>query len=92
MAYLVAEGEPEWTVRFFFTMLGAVVEDPATGSACANLGGYAIATGRALPFRATLRQGDAVGRPSRLHLEVDAQKRVFVGGAVIELGRGTIEL
>ncbi|HVV82261.1 MAG TPA: PhzF family phenazine biosynthesis protein [Kofleriaceae bacterium] len=39
MAYLWARGEPAWTVRFLFTLDGSVVEDPATGSACANLGG-----------------------------------------------------
>jgi trans-2,3-dihydro-3-hydroxyanthranilate isomerase len=92
MAYLFCESSPEWTVRFFFTSQGAVLEDPATGSACANLGGYLIATGRQLPFRASLRQGEAVGRPSRLHLDVDEAGGVFVGGEAIELGRGTITL
>jgi len=38
------------TVRFFFTKHGGVVEDPGTGSACANLGGWFIATGAALPL------------------------------------------
>ncbi|NUO51828.1 MAG: PhzF family phenazine biosynthesis protein [Polyangiaceae bacterium] len=92
MAYLWAADGPEWTVRFFFTSHGAVIEDPATGSACANLGGYLLETGYPLPVSATLRQGDAVGRPSRLHLDVDAERSIFVGGSVIELGRGVIEL
>ncbi len=92
MAYLWARGEPEHTVRFFFTLGGGVVEDPATGSACANLGGWMVATRQQLPMSATLRQGDAVNRPSRLGLRVDADGRVHVTGAVIELGRGTVEL
>src|SRR5262245_13001206 len=59
MAYLWAADEPTWTVRFFFVTNGAVREDPATGSACANLGGWHILQRRA-PMSATLRQGDAV--------------------------------
>jgi PhzF family phenazine biosynthesis protein len=89
MAYLWA---PDGTVRFFFTQHGAVIEDPATGSACANLGGYLVATGRELPVSMTLRQGDAVGRPSRLSLRVDADRAIRVTGDVIELGGGTFEL
>ena len=92
MAYLWARGEPEWTVRFLFTLDGGVVEDPATGSACANLGGWMIATGQPLPVRASLRQGDAVRRPSRLGLRVDADGAIYVTGEAIELGRGVIDL
>ena len=92
MAYLWAPGEPEWTVRFLFTLDGNVVEDPATGSACANLGGWMVATGQPLPVTASLRQGDAVKRPSRLGLRVDADGAIHVTGAVIELGAGVIEL
>jgi trans-2,3-dihydro-3-hydroxyanthranilate isomerase len=50
MAYLWArDGSNDLLVRFFFTQHGAVIEDPATGSACANLGGWMIATGKPLP-------------------------------------------
>jgi trans-2,3-dihydro-3-hydroxyanthranilate isomerase len=91
MAYLWASDEPTWTVRMFFVANGAVREDPATGSACANLGGWHIARGRA-PMSATLRQGDAVGRPSRLDLRVDADGAIFVTGGVIELARGSVDL
>jgi len=91
MAYLVAADAAEWTVRFFFTSNGAVIEDPATGSACANLGGYLLTSGKA-PISATLRQGDAIFRPSRLGLRVDDAGGIFVTGSVIELGRGAIEL
>jgi PhzF family phenazine biosynthesis protein len=84
-------GGPAWTVRFFFTAHGAVVEDPATGSACANLGGWHLVRHRPA-FSATLRQGDAVGRPSRLGLRVDEDGGIYVTGSVIELGRGTVSL
>ena len=83
----------EMLVRFFFTKnAGSVSEDPATGSACANLGGYVLATAQALPLKRTLLQGEFVGRPSKLELSVDAARTIRVGGEVIELGRGTINL
>ena len=79
-------------VRFFFAKnVGSVAEDPATGSACANLGGYALATGFALPLKCDLRQGEYTGRPCALRLEVNAERRIFVSGEVIELGRGYID-
>jgi len=92
MAYLWANDAAEWTVRFFFTSNGAVIEDPATGSACANLGGWWVARDRPRPLEVTLRQGDAVGRPSRLGLVVDADGGIYVTGSVIELGRGVVEV
>ena len=56
--------------RFFFPKYGAVIEDPGTGSACANLGGWLLATDASLPQRIAVAQGDEVGRPCRLGLEV----------------------
>jgi PhzF family phenazine biosynthesis protein len=92
MAYLWARDGEEILVRFFFTQHGAVIEDPATGSACANLGGWMIATGTPLPLAATLRQGEAVGRPSQLGLRVEADRSIYVTGTAIELGRGSLTL
>ncbi|HVV82262.1 MAG TPA: hypothetical protein VHE35_04255 [Kofleriaceae bacterium] len=51
-----------------------------------------IATGQPLPVTASLRQGDAVHRPSRLGLRVADDRSIFVTGEAIELGRGTIDL
>jgi PhzF family phenazine biosynthesis protein len=93
MAYVWSRaGESSVLARFFFSKHGAVVEDPGTGSACANLGGWLVATGAARPQAFSVAQGEAVGRPCRLDLEVDADGRIFVSGRVIELGRGTISL
>jgi len=78
--------------RFFFPQGNAVLEDPATGSATANLGGWCLAIGRALPCEFEISQGEYTGRPSSLRLRVDAERRIFVSGEVIELGRGTISL
>ena len=93
MAYVWAEnGADRLLARFFFLKQTAVIEDPGTGSACANLGGWIVATGARRPCRWTINQGEAVGRPCRLGLEVDSAGAIFVSGRVIELGRGTIEL
>jgi PhzF family phenazine biosynthesis protein len=79
--------------RYFFTKQGGgVAEDPGTGSACANLGGWLIANGHALPAGYQIAQGEAVGRPCTLRLEVTGTRAIRVGGRVIELGRGTINL
>jgi predicted PhzF superfamily epimerase YddE/YHI9 len=92
MAYVVAREGDHLLVRFFFTQHGAILEDPATGSACANLGGYYVATGRPLPLTETLHQGAQARRPSQLELHVDAERSIFVTGGVIELGRGAFEI
>lgn len=78
--------------RFFFTKYGSVLEDPGTGSACANLGGWMIATGQPLPVDLSVAQGAAVGRPCRLGLSVTSSRDILVSGNVIELGAGVISL
>jgi trans-2,3-dihydro-3-hydroxyanthranilate isomerase len=93
MAYLFASmGGQKILSRFFFPDGAAVLEDPATGSACANLGGWFLAMGRRPPLQFEVSQGELVGRPSTLHLEVDSDKEVFVGGEVIELGSGILKI
>ena len=93
MAYVWAVDEPRSILaRFFFPKHGAIVEDPGTGSACANLGGWLVATGAALPLQWSVAQGEAVGRRCKLGLAVDSGGRIFVSGHVIELGRGIVSL
>jgi PhzF family phenazine biosynthesis protein len=92
MAYVWAADGDHLLVRFFFTQHGSVIEDPATGSACANLGGWLVAKGKPLPYRATLHQGEYAGRPSQLGLFVDDAKNIFVTGAATELGHGELTL
>jgi trans-2,3-dihydro-3-hydroxyanthranilate isomerase len=93
MAYVWApQGDDDVVARFFFLKNGAVVEDPATGSACANLGAYLVAQLATLPLRKTVWQGHEVGRPSRLDLAVDADGAIFVSGTVIAMGHGVITL
>ena len=78
--------------RFFFPVGSAILEDPATGSATANLGAWHLAMQRSLPVQLQISQGEYVGRPSTLFLDVTPERQVQVGGDVFEIGRGTITL
>lgn len=68
-----------WHVRVFFDVDG-LREDPATGSAAAQFGEQLRATGTTGAFE--LRQGEVLGRPARIRLEVPASGPVRVGGRV----------
>jgi PhzF family phenazine biosynthesis protein len=92
MVYVFAPGAKGLLARFFFPQGAAVLEDPATGSATANLGGWCLAMGRALPCEFEIAQGEYAGRPSTLFLRVGMDHSVLVSGEVIELGGGTITL
>lgn len=92
-AYVFAStGAKKIMSRFFFPDGAAILEDPATGSACANLGGWFIAMGRRPPLAFEVSQGELIGRPSILQLEVNTDNEVFVGGEVIEIGSGILNL
>jgi PhzF family phenazine biosynthesis protein len=64
--------------------VGGVVEDPATGAAAAALGGYLRDAGliRA-PASIEIRQGDDMGRPSRLHVRIPGTGGIVVSGAAV---------
>jgi PhzF family phenazine biosynthesis protein len=92
IAYVFASTGPNRLLsRFFFPSGAAILEDPATGSATANLGGWLLATGHSLPASFEISQGGQVGRPSTLYLDVDAG-RIWVSGDVIEVARGVLKL
>lgn len=92
-AYVFASiGAKKILSRFFFPDGAAILEDPATGSACANLGGWFISMGRRPPLNFEVSQGELIGRPSILQLEVNTDNEVFVGGDVVELGSGMLLL
>jgi PhzF family phenazine biosynthesis protein len=87
------EGRIGVEARYFYAVHGGgFVEDPGTGSACANLGGWLLTTGAPLPGRYRIAQGAATRRSCQLLLDVRADGRIQVGGKVIEIGRGTISL
>lgn len=94
MAYVVHDaGDAAGRVkaRFFFPNGPSIAEDPATGSACANLGGWFCAMRPGEAIERIVEQGDEIHRPSSLYLSVRSGT-VFVGGDVIELARGRLEL
>ncbi|HEV7356784.1 MAG TPA: PhzF family phenazine biosynthesis protein, partial [Steroidobacteraceae bacterium] len=93
MAYVFSfSGRDQALARFFFPVGGAILEDPATGSATANFGAWCLALSRTLPVQLQISQGEYAGRPSTLFLDVNRERQVFVGGDVFEIGRGTITL
>jgi len=66
--------------------VGGVVEDPATGAAAAALGGYLREAGLIeAPARLTIRQGEAMGRPSRLAVTIPAAGGITVSGTAVDL-------
>jgi PhzF family phenazine biosynthesis protein len=66
------ESEHEFHARDPFPV-GGVVEDPATGAAAAAFGAYLRAIGAVTPpVRVRVRQGEDMGRPSELLIDVDA--------------------
>jgi trans-2,3-dihydro-3-hydroxyanthranilate isomerase len=82
--------------RMFAPALG-VAEDPATGSASGALGAYLVKHGlvEAKPTaRILVEQGYEMGRPSAIHVEVDADesgpKEVRVGGKAVEVAEGRL--
>jgi PhzF family phenazine biosynthesis protein len=77
---------PVWHARNLFPV-GGMVEDPATGAAAAAFGAYLRAGGvvtAATSFE--IRQGEELGRPSRLYVHVPA------GDAGIEITGTAVEL
>lgn len=93
--YLFAVTDDGVTARMFDWELG-VGEDPATGSAAGPLGAYLAHHGLAgMPGTVRIRQGEQVGRPSLIEVEVrpeGASWRVWVGGRVRIVGEGRFRL
>lgn len=66
--------------------VGGVIEDPATGAAAAALGGYLRDAGLiGAPAAITIRQGEAMGRPSRLNVYVPESGGIVVSGNAVDL-------
>jgi len=93
--YPVAPAGAAWRVRMFAPDSG-VPEDPATGSAAAAFAGwlarYAPEATRRSEY--TLLQGEEMGRPSRIDLQIDRNAdrvtAVRVGGASVPVSQGTL--
>jgi trans-2,3-dihydro-3-hydroxyanthranilate isomerase len=94
--YLFAvRGDGDVMARMFDATLG-VGEDPATGGAVGPLGVYLASHALAgMPGDAVVAQGELVGRPSFLHLDVREEPggwSVRVGGGVRLVGEGRFRL
>ncbi|HEX9695355.1 MAG TPA: PhzF family phenazine biosynthesis protein [Actinomycetota bacterium] len=74
--------------RFFAAGIG-IAEDPATGSAAANVGLYLA--DRLGDFSFDIKQGKETGRPSTLNVDT-SRGRVRVGGQVVMTGEGALLL
>jgi PhzF family phenazine biosynthesis protein len=90
--YIFARTASGFTSRFFWEQHGLLREDAGTGSACANLGAWWLASNGTLPLESTIEQGHAVGRLNVLSLRVDEDKSIYVGGNIVPLMRGVISL
>jgi trans-2,3-dihydro-3-hydroxyanthranilate isomerase len=89
--------EATWRVRMFAPSVG-IAEDAATGSAAAALAGWLVSL-QPQPDGARrwrLLQGEDIGRPSEIGLEVDvvdgAPAAVRVGGSAVMVSEGTLRL
>jgi len=66
--------------------VGGVVEDPATGAAAAALGGYLRDAGLlSVPATILIRQGETMGRPSRLTVGIPAEGGIVVTGNAVPI-------
>ena len=87
---------PAWKTRVF-TPFHGVPEDPATGSAAGPLAVHLARHGRiGFGDEIEIRQGEEIGRPSRLYARAegsaDKVERVLVGGSAVIVARGEYRL
>ncbi|TME83251.1 MAG: PhzF family phenazine biosynthesis protein [Chloroflexi bacterium] len=85
-----------WKTRMFAPFAG-ISEDPATGSAAGPLALHLVRHGRiGWGDEIEIRQGEHVGRPSRLYARAfgddGAVARIEVGGSAVVVGRGEFDL
>ncbi|MFN2627100.1 MAG: PhzF family phenazine biosynthesis protein [Gaiellaceae bacterium] len=91
-----AGSDGSWKTRMFGPALG-VAEDPATGSAAGPLALHLARHGRiGWGDEIEIRQGEEIGRPSKLYARVEGNseevERVEVGGSAVTVARGEFRL
>jgi len=82
--------EAQLEVRAFAAAVG-IEEDPVTGSLNASLAQWLMAEGH-LPERYIAAQGDGLDRAGRVHVERDAQGRIWIGGQSVTCIDGSVTL
>jgi PhzF family phenazine biosynthesis protein len=85
-------GSPEaFEVRAFCPNYIATAEDPVTGSLNASLAQWLLRTGRAkAPY--VVSQGTVLGRRGRVHISVDDEGEIWVGGTSVTCVSGSVAL
>jgi PhzF family phenazine biosynthesis protein len=85
------DSDAAYEVRAFFPEGDTLTEDPVTGSLNASAAQWLIGAGRwRAPYVAT--QGTVLGRSGRVHISADATGQVWVGGAIVDVVAGTVEI
>ena len=98
-AFTTAGGDGQTVYSRMLAPGFGIGEDPATGSASGPLGSYLVRHRVVSPDVArqlVSLQGMAMGRPSRIHISIDAAgdaiSRVRVGGEAVMVGEGRIRV
>jgi trans-2,3-dihydro-3-hydroxyanthranilate isomerase len=98
LLYVRREGDATRLRARMFAPLGGILEDPATGSACAALAALltAMAPGENVALHYEIEQGVEMGRPSLLlasgRKTAEGPVEATVGGDCVPAGRGTLEV
>jgi predicted PhzF superfamily epimerase YddE/YHI9 len=85
------DGDAAVEVRAFSAIDGLANEDPVTGSLNAGVAQWLLGAGVATA-RYVARQRTVLGRLGRVHVDVDADGAVWVGGATTSTVSGTVDL
>jgi trans-2,3-dihydro-3-hydroxyanthranilate isomerase len=98
LLYVRRDGDATRLRARMFAPLGGVLEDPATGSACAALGALltAMAPGENVDLHYEIEQGVEMGRPSLLiasgRKTAEGPVEATVAGSCVAAARGTLEV
>jgi trans-2,3-dihydro-3-hydroxyanthranilate isomerase len=98
LLYVRRDGDATRLRARMFAPLGGVLEDPATGSACATLAALltSMAPGENVDLHYEIEQGVEMGRPSLLiasgRKTAEGPVEATVGGDCVFAGRGTLEV
>jgi PhzF family phenazine biosynthesis protein len=87
--YAPGESDAAVELRAFIPAIGAP-EDPVTGSLNAGVGQWLA--GRVLPASYVASQGTALGRRGRVHVRLEADGTLWVGGDTVTTIEGTVSL
>lgn len=98
LLYVRRDGDATRLRARMFAPLGGVLEDPATGSACAALGALltSLAPGENVDLHYEIEQGVEMGRPSLLiasgRKTAEGPVEATVAGSCVPAARGTLEV